>query len=153
MAYKREDILAAIYTKLLTITTANGYENTITNITRYPDMPDEEVLAKHFSSGTPMVLLLDGNPERYIQEKSGEHLSEFNPVIVVYCASNVTTASTTMNSILGDFKKLILNNRLWTSSTVHTSISNIIVLEELSKPHAGFRVETRVVYIGSDANP
>lgn len=151
MAYLRETILAEMAESLADVTTANGYETDIDQVVRYPTEQDADVVAYHFEQGTPLAFLLDGEPETVEDEKDQWAVWTLRPIVRVYMPSTVTSPSTELNSAIGDVKKWVKSNRTaWHERVINTRVTQISVLSELTKPHAGFDAFIEVKYETTD---
>ena len=147
MAYVRELILTDIASRAAGITIANGYLSDVSQVLRYPTEQDGDVVAQHFEEGTPLLFLFDGDPEDCEEEKDEWALWVLRPKLRGLIPSNAVNPSTVLNNLIGDVKRFVKLYRTdWHAQVIETRVTQISILPDLTKPHAGFDASLELRY-------
>lgn len=145
----RENILANIKTTLASITVANGYVNTITNVDRWKSIGND-------LETMPSIVIAAGS--------EGCREDSFN---LVHCELTVmlslwyrhpetdaTYSDTKLNSLLGDIKKALNVDVTRGGYAQDTQITEIEPFDvEQGQPHVGLLISVRVNYRHRNNDP
>ncbi len=145
----RESILDNIKTVLATVTTGNGYNNTLASVQRWKQAGNSLV-------EVPCVVI-KGGPEEKVDEPNP--LKTVN--MTVYCdlwirqdPDDTASTDTIVNSLYGDIEKALMIDRTRGGFAVDSTISAGEPFETVEgQPHAGMTIELSVQYQHQQSDP
>lgn len=145
----REKIMDNIKTVLETITTGNGYENTIASVQRWRQTGNN-------LKNLPAVIVEEG-PEDNEEDAfplATCKLTVFLTLFIRQLESDSTDTGEKLNSLLGDIKKALKVDITRDSNAVDTSFKSITPFEtDEGQTAAGLIIETFVLYRHQQTDP
>jgi hypothetical protein len=142
----REQITKAIAAKLATVTTANGYANTIASVQRFKQPGQTAV-------NVPVVILLEGEEAAHDGPMGGngyttKRLNYFLAVFTrIDSSSDSRSADEVLNDILADLEQAVMASRTWSGLAIDTTPVSIGGIEaEDGQPEVGRTMQIEVLY-------
>jgi hypothetical protein len=149
MTTVRENILANIKTTLETVTTANGYDNTIASVQRWD------------KRGNPLrqvpCIVVSAGQERKTPVPNPFftcHLTVYLDVWVRQDATDALVTDSVLSSLLGDIEKAIVADYTRGGFAKDTVLHSSVPFESVEgQPHAGLIIEIEIVYQHKQGDP
>ncbi len=145
----REKILANIQSTLQTITTLNGYDNTIVSVQRWDKRGNA-------LKDVPCVIVSSG-PEQKDESPHPMftcHLTVYLDVWIRQDAADTTVTDSILSSLLGDIGKALMVDYTRGGFAKNTVMRNNVPFESVEgQPHAGIIIEIEIVYQHQRNNP
>ena len=149
MTTVRENILANIKTTLESVTTANGYDNTIASVQRWDKRgnPLRQVPCIVVSAGQEQKTPL---PNPFFTC----HLTVYLDVWVRQDAADVVVTDSVLSSLLGDIEKAVMADYTRGGFAKDTVLHSSVPFESVEgQPHAGLIIEIEIVYQHKQGDP
>lgn len=143
----RETILDRVATQLATITTGNGYEQSVSKVYR----PSVAVL--NITTYPAVVIRDNGDEPRWHLRDAMEHTMSLD-IIAYVEKGNDDDRLEALSDLLGDIQKLAMADDTWNSNARRTWISGVTTdLSELKNGYATGIVGIRILYRVTRTNP
>lgn len=141
----QEQLMKAIASKLLLITAANGYDNTIASVQRYRWSGVD-------LSTMPTILVKEGDCEPELLNSSHRLIRRRLQVFLVVCVRHDEVADPRsggeiLNSYVADIEKLVGLNANWNRLAIMTDPPSYIEMEvDAETPHLARGLRCEIVY-------
>ncbi|MBL8013735.1 MAG: hypothetical protein JNN05_07790 [Candidatus Omnitrophica bacterium] len=145
----RERILANIKTTLESITTSNGYANTIASVQRWDKRGNALRLV-------PCIVVNAGQEEKEMSPNPYFtcRLSVYLDVWIRQDEADSAATDTVLSGILGDIEKALMIDNTRGGYAIDTNIKSNVPFETVEgQPHAGLTIELEVLYQHTQSDP